>query len=69
MKVLLIVSFIVLIYVVAWSLLQIAQKLVPKRKGKKELHQNLSSSHGLYKDESYVPDWIYDEHYDCGDKD
>ena len=26
------------------------------------------SSHGLYEDGSYVPDWIYDGHYDCGDK-
>jgi len=26
------------------------------------------TNHGLYEDGSYVPDWIYDGHYDCGDK-
>lgn len=26
------------------------------------------NNHGLYEDGSYVPDWIYDGHYDCGDK-
>ena len=26
------------------------------------------NNHGLYEDDSYIPDWIYNGHHDCGDK-
>jgi hypothetical protein len=41
------------------------------RKHKRQLKETSKnySQHGLYEDGSYVPDWIYNGHYDCGDKD
>ena len=35
------------------------------RNGPVNLNKNM---HGLYDNGDYVPDWIYDGHYDCGDK-
>jgi hypothetical protein len=42
------------------------------RSGKNNLNKkpdkNFMSNHGLDHNDFYVPDWIYDGHYDCGDK-
>ncbi len=39
-----------------------------RKKHKKEIAPKPDTLHGLYPDGIYVPDWIYNGHYDCGDK-
>jgi len=42
--------------------------ILRKRKKIKSPNIKPPTNHGLYEDDSYVPDWIYNGHYDCGDK-
>ena len=51
------------------KILRFIINLFKKKKEDKKKSTESLSEHGLYEDGSNVPDWIYNGHYDCGDKD